>query len=195
MKINKIFNVFINLISIFLILLGLLSILVFRKYKGDFFSYPILWIVLGGISVFVGVFLLIYLANQKLTSYKNFNNDKVDYLKNNGDKYFIEFDKCDIVFRKEYVNERKKKSSRAYIYDSMYDNSQNNISRVNYQIMLKCSLSIDNKRKVFETRIFNISLDNLKLKMALKKGTYIYINKNKQSDFYFDLNFLNDDVN
>ena len=61
--------------------------------------------------------------------------------------------------------------------------------------MLRCSLSIDNKRKVFETRIFSISPDDLKLKMALKKGTYIYINKNKQSDFYFDLNFLNDGVN
>lgn len=169
----------------FLIGLGLLGFLYFKSYKGNTIPLPILWLVLSIIIVLIGTFLTVTAKTKKQIQILNQNSDKINRLKDKGERILIDLDDCDFITAE--VNQSNPENfSRVQIIDALYDPNRNHLennSRVTY-IVYKHKNGDNRERFVSQP----YSMDDITLKYYTSKNKVVlYVDKFDRTQYFFNV--------
>lgn len=100
-----------RILAYFLIILGLLVTLFFRKYTGELIPYPFLFWLTGLALLAGGLYLLRNSLTRKEKNQQQKLAEAVNHLKLNGEKIIVDFAECEIKSNK-YVEERETQDSK-----------------------------------------------------------------------------------
>lgn len=110
-----------SIIGVILIVLGLLSLLFFRNYRGEYISYPLIW-NLGGIFILlIGFWLIKKVVSRKDKEMEEEIVREKEKFKQNVEKILVNFDNCKIKSNNYTEQIEKDKNYRVKTLDALYD--------------------------------------------------------------------------
>lgn len=175
--------------SCLVILIGFMTYLFFRNYSGELIPYPAVWQFTGLFLFFAG-FLLIGLSKGDKTNRQRFKAE-LDRFKLTADKIKVDLNSCKIRSNSYSQQIPETKDSRSMLLDAMYD-SNSNIRNVEInQAVVIFETDINGQREQFISPPINKDAITLSFLLDKQKETYIYIDRDNRSKYYFDLEFLN----
>jgi len=180
-----------TILGFFLILIGLLAFLFFRKYSGDLIPYPVIWYFVGILFMIIG-FLLVKsgLASHDKRVIKDLSVE-INNFKLTADKIKVDLNNCKIRINNYTEQVEKVKSYKAQTFDAFYDSSKNieNVN-INQAVLIFETDKFGQRAKYFSPTIYK---DEITLRFLLdrQKETFIYVDRDNRSKYYFDLEFLN----
>lgn len=175
--------------SIILFILGIIFIFISVIDFQPFYMRPILFVL--GIAMVILSFIFIRKSTESDFVYiDKKNKDRINKIKNNGQKILVDFNSCEIISNKYNKTKYLSRSKNIQIYNSLFD-SKKGIQNVEVSICkLKFKSSVEYNGYAFISEEILIDLDTLKIKMFLAKNTYLYVNKFNINEYYFDLSFI-----
>ncbi len=182
--INKRFNFLRPYISVFKVLLGFGFL-----FLGILFKFSIYYRI-G--SFFLGLLLVVleWFNLRKIIKNEEINLKKVrNKFKNNSIKIYVDFNDCEII-ENHFNREKKGQSLRMDVYDILFESSIDNaksLDQVNHCLIKYKSREYN---RTFYSHLISIDPKTLKIKLFIKKNTYIFLDK-KNNKYFFDLEFLN----
>lgn len=190
-----------RILAYFLIILGLLVTLFFRKYTGELIPYPFLFWLTGLALLAGGLYLLRNSLTRKEKNQQQKLAEAVNHLKLNGEKIIVDFAECEIKSNK-YVEERATQDSKnelPWLIESEIERYSKGLGQKTIQVSVNQSAIIFPYKNIrtgdterFVSRL--ISKDEITLSFYLdrQKTTTLYVDKANRNSYYFDLDFLND---
>lgn len=181
--------------GIILIVLGLISLLFLENYSGRFILYLFIGYVISFGIIGIGALLIGRAFKEEQEELKVKIDSEVDQLKKYGDKIFVDFDKCKIITN-NYVEEVETESfNNNQAWEALYD-SERNVKKVEVnQARLLFETDRFGKREKFYSPVINKDEITIRFLLAEQKETFIYIDKNGQGRYYFDLSFISKRLN
>jgi hypothetical protein len=181
-----------TILGFLLIIIGFLTVLFFRKYSGDLIPYPIIWVLAGILCVIIG-FLLIKsgLSSRDRKARQNLKAE-INNFKLTADKIKVDLNNCKIRANNYTEQVEVVKNYKAQAFDALYDSSKNiaNVN-INQAVLIFETDKYGEKERYFSPTIYK---DEVTLRFLLdrQKETYIYVDRDNRSRYYFDLEFLNE---
>lgn len=172
------------------IVLGFMTYLFFRNYSGDLIPYPAVWNFAGLFLMFAG-FLLVKsgLSKGNKTERQRFKAE-IDKLKVTADKIKVDLNSCEIRSNSYSQQIPKEKDSRSVLLDAMYDPDSNIRNIEINQAVVIYETDINGQREQFYSPPINKDAITLSFLLDRQKETYIYVDRDNRSEYYFDLEFL-----
>ena len=164
-----------RIITIILILTGIAS----------FLFYPSIWFIISLLIAIVGLFVIFRSPENKILKKVQ---PEIDRLKLEGHKIFVNFDDCEILTNNYHKEVPRSSNYRAQAFDTIFDskNAVENIAVIQSRITYKDPI---NNFVYVSPLIFK---DKITISFLLDKykDTYVYVDRNNQGLYYFDLEFI-----
>jgi len=173
-----------RIIGYTLVVLGFVIFCFFRRYTRDSIPYSIVIFIVGAAILLIGAFIIfkgVSLKEQEPS--KQFKKSIAD-LKENGEKIQVDLLKCGIK-ENDYSIERRDRMASRYDIDIKVKQVEMN------QTILIFLHNHENIEEKFISPVIPRTGDDLRIKLYLTKTTYLYVDKNDRTKYYFDLDFLN----
>jgi hypothetical protein len=181
-----------SIIGVILIVLGLLSLLFFRNYRGEYISYPLIWNLGGILILLIGFWLIKKVVSRKDKEMEEEIVREKENFKQNVEKILVNFDNCKIKSNNYTEQIEKDKNYRVKTLDALYDSSKIiEYIEVNSAI-IEYETKINGKNVKFYSPTINKDEITLRFYLAKQKETYIYFDKENINNYYFDTEFLLD---
>lgn len=191
-----------RILAYFLFVLGIVTILFFKKYSGEFIPYPFLFYTVG-LALFAGGVLLLKLTPTVAASnHRKRMEEAINDLKTNGEKIRVDLEKCELK-EHHYAEEREIQShtsellswvhTEAHVWTAMAGGSHKNVQQV--QVMQTVliyehrNVRSDTTEK-FVSRVIPKDRVTLSFYLDQQKETFLYVDKTDRNRYYFDLDFL-----
>ncbi len=192
-----------RIIAYFLIGLGLLTIIFFRKYSGELIPYPFLfWLI--GLALFWGGFLFLrYTPSTKDISVQKQITTLIEDLKENGEKIQVNLTECELR-ENNYIEEKEKYGHKNELLtldiereiqglNALAGGSMRNVEQVQIKqtVIIFSKLNIrSGKTEKFISRVIPKDKITLAFYLEKQKQTTLYVDKSNRERYYFDLDFL-----
>lgn len=173
-----------------LCLVGFIFFIFFSKYSGEQIPNPFIWYVSSIMVMIVGFLLLLLEYSSVLSTFKKANQNEVSSLKKRGKKIKVDLSRCQVMFN-SFVEEREINASyRVKGFNALGDDRRNvEHIKINKAVLLY-EQEIDGKMQKFYSQTIPIDKMTLNILMDRQKQTYIYVDRNDNTDYYFDIEFL-----
>lgn len=178
--------------GITLILSGSITCLFFSNYTGSLIPYPVLWYIAGILLASAGIAMLWSILFKTIKQAKQNWREEINAFKLTAHKIEVDLSTCEIKTN-NYIEEVEKiKSSEAKFYDALYDPIRNVENReVNQAVLIFETYESGKKKQYYSPTIYKDET-TLRFLLARQKQTFIYVDRNNKSHYYFDLEFLNE---
>ncbi len=157
-----------------------------RNYNGSVIPYPTLWFFLSIAVGLVGLSLIYLTKSNKLTKQEKYNKERVDQLKQRGERILLTVDNCEIRENNYYEEVINESGSRVQQIDALYDPNRN--YRQNYikQSAIIYYYKIDDKKYRMTSQSFSFNVKTL-TNYVENKMLVLYVNPFDKTDYAFDL--------
>lgn len=165
-----------------IIVIGSTSRLGFRSF----------WIFLTGLLMLAPFSIYLYFATNRFTNKDIEDVERIQTLKQNGIKLHVNLEVLELSkTRKSYYSKVIHNSARSGALNQLMGNPDKNIQTTTYiNNEIKFKVPYGNNFIKF-TKTINMEPTTLMLHFAVKKETNLYVNPTNMSDYYLDLEFLN----
>jgi hypothetical protein len=167
-----------------LIGIGFIGVGFFKNYKGSIIPYTGLWFFLSIAVGLLGLALLYLSKKSKLTSQENFNRDRLERIKQNGERILLTVDNCEIRennYSEEVINES---SSRIQQIDALYDPNRNYKQNYIEQSAIIYYYKVEDEKLRMTSQSFSCNAKTLKSYIENKK-LVLYVNRFDRNEYAF----------
>lgn len=179
-------------IGIIMIVIGLLILLFFKQYSGVLIPHPVIGFVLGLLLMISGYLTYKKGLAQWYEKKEEDINARILELKQKADKVRVDLSVCEIKTNSYSEQVDKVKNYKAKAFDPLYD-SDKSIENINSNeaVLIFETEKYGEKEHYYSPVIYKDEI-TLRFMLDKQKETYIYIDKENRSNYYFDLEFLDD---
>jgi hypothetical protein len=175
-----------KIIGYILSILGLLGFGFFKNYNGTSIQYPTIWLFLSAIIGIFGLVLIYLSKSDKLSRQEKINNEKLEKLKQNGEKIILTTENCEIRENSYFEEINKDSSSSIVQVDALFDSNRNySQNYVEKSAIIYYHKFGENKYRM-TSQTFPFNADNLR-NYVEKQKLALYINRYDKNDYSFDL--------
>jgi hypothetical protein len=173
--------------------LGFLTLVFFMEYNGTAIQNPWLFQFIGFFVLVVGIALFYWTYRTlRLQNEKNMET-QLSNIKRNGNKVQVDLLKCEII-QNSYLEEKENNNIGIYsnikFWDALIDsNSKDEYLPVN-QMRLIYTVSKNDEEESYVSQLIYCDRETLLMKLYSQKETLLYIDKDDNRMYYFDLDFL-----
>ena len=148
-------------------------------------------IIAAGIPIVI--FLIHY--NRTLRASRDLHEKEVDDLKKNGTKIPVDLTKC-IITSNNWTDEKPRYyHSRVVLLNEISGHGDKNVKHVDTAVsVLQYRHPFKGRKMTFESGVIYKDKTTLSLLLELQKETFIYVDQDNPRRYYFDLEFLGDEV-
>ncbi len=149
-------------------------------------------LVPGAILVGISSISLKLIKKNEVNKSLSYFQDWKKELKTNGLTVEVDFNKCEIKSNnyREEIEKEYSYMSKYEAIDELTGRDTRVFNNVNNCVIL-FETKINGEKAIFKSPLINEQEINLKILMAEKKKTYIYVNKQNKDEYFFDLEFIN----
>jgi hypothetical protein len=192
-----------RIIAYLLIVLGLLTIIFFRKYSGELIPYPFLFWLIGLAMFLGGLIFLRYTPSSKDISVQQQIAKFIEDLKEHGERIQVNLTECELR-ENHYIEEKEKYGHKNELLtldiereiqglNALAGGSMRNVEQVQIKqtVIIFSKLNIrSGQTEKFISRVIPKDKITLSFYLEKQKQTTLYVDKSNRERYYFDLDFL-----
>ena len=166
--------------------IGFIGFGFFRYYKGSVIAYPTLWFILSIVIGVVGLALISFTKSKRLSKQEKYNRERLDRLKQKGEKIVLTIDNCEIRANNYYEEVINESSSSIHQIDALYDPNRNYRQRYVEQSAVIYYYKSGDKRYRMTSQAFPFNAGTLTNRVK-NRMLVLYVNRFEKNDYAFDL--------
>ena len=166
--------------------IGLIGFGFFKNYKGSVIPYSTLWFFSGIAVGLLGLSLIYLTKSNKLTKQEKYNKDRLDRLKQSGERILLTVDNCEIRENNYYEEAINESSSRVQQIDALYDLNRNYRQHYIEQSAVIYYYKIGDKKHRMTSQSFSFNAQTL-TNYVENKMLVLYVNRFDKNDYAFDI--------
>jgi hypothetical protein len=166
--------------------IGFIGFGFFRNYKGSTIPYSTLWLILSIAVGLIGLCLIPSKKSTKLSKQEKYNRERLDRLKQSGNKILLTVDNCEIRENSYYEEVINESSSRVQQIDALYDPNRNYRQDYIEQSAIIFYYTVGDKKKRMTSQSFPFNANTLTNYLE-NKMLVLYVNRFDENDYAFDI--------
>lgn len=174
-----------KLIGYLLAGIGFIGFGFFRNYKGSVIPYSTLWLILSIAIGLVGLAFIYITKSNKLSKQEKYNKERLDRLKQSGERILLTVDNCEIKENNYYEEVVNESSSRVQQIDALYDPNRNYRQDYIEQSAIIYYYKNGDKKHRMTSQSFSFNAKVL-TNYVEKKMIVLYVNRFDKNDYAFD---------
>jgi len=166
--------------------IGFIGFGFFRNYNGSVVPYSTLWFFLSIAIGLVGLGMIYLTKSTKLSKLEKYNKERLDRLKQGGERILLTVDNCEIRENNYYQEVINESSTRVQQIDALYDPNRNYHQDYHEQSTVIYYYQTGDKKHRMTSQSFSFNTKNL-TNYVENKMLVLYVNRFDKNDYAFDL--------
>ena len=175
-----------KLTGYFLVGIGFIGFGFFKNYKGSLIPFSKLWFFLSIAIGLLGLFLIYFTKSSRLSKQEKYNKERLDRLKQSGEKIFLDVDNCEIRENNYYEEVINETSSRVQQIDALYEPNRNYRQDYIEQSAIIYYYKVGDKKHRITSQSFPFNAKTLTNYVENKK-LVLYVNRFEKNEYAFDI--------
>ncbi|MGB4843349.1 MAG: hypothetical protein WBP16_02725 [Ferruginibacter sp.] len=166
--------------------IGFIGFVFFKNYKGSTITYSTFWFILSIIIGVLGLYLIYFSKATNISKQEKINRQRLDKLKQNGEKIIITVDNCEIRENNYYEEVLPDNSSRVQQIDALYDPNRNYEQNYIEQSAIIYYYNTSDKKQKMTSQSFPCNASRL-INFVEHNRVTLFVNRFNKKDYAFEL--------
>lgn len=182
-----------SVFGILMMVLGILGLLFFEEYDGDFIPYPWIMYLLSFLLIVVGFRLFRGRSIRDDQGDEDGKGRTLDHFKTVADKIEVDLKACRMIANSYSEEVPRSNNERIQAWDGLYDPGNAMKREHVHQVVLEFETTYQGETTVFRSPVIYKDEATLSFLLDAQGTTTLYIDKWGDGSYYFDLEFLLDE--